>query len=170
MAFCTVDAAHGRSGSEPGLIGLHSDRVMEEPEAGANRSFMIGERVVGDSDSRIEIGPGRILLEYIRDLTVAFVVEEVLNDIQPVKTLGRVGIKLPPHPEIDCQLRRHFPIVLHIRIDVGLAIIPKSGLAGIRNHSHRGQGFASQEIRKAGERPDYVFGNGIPAIVLKPGY
>src|ERR1700730_3308945 len=85
------------SGSEPGLIGLHSNRVMEEPEAGANRSFMIGERVVGDSDSRIEIGPGRIFLEYIRDLAVVFVVEEIFNHIEPAETLGWVGIKLPPH-------------------------------------------------------------------------
>jgi hypothetical protein len=79
----------------PGLIGLHRDRVVEQAETRADRGFVVGKGIVGETHSRTVVFPRGIGMEYVRYVLKSCARGVIRDCVEPAEALGGVGIKLP---------------------------------------------------------------------------
>jgi len=140
-----------RRAAVSGLISLNCDRIVEQTEAGADRSLVIGEWIVRDSDSGIDVIPRGIFLENVRYLLKPGAMRKVLDGIQPVQALGWVGHELPASSEIDRELGIELPVVLNVGREFDVAIIPVRALAGSGNNTADSVRITGQEIGETSE-------------------
>jgi len=86
---------------------------VKDSKPGAHGRLVIRERVPGNSNSRIEIHPIRILSKHMRPAAKAGVRKRIHNSFEWSPTADAVGCKVPPKPEIHRQFWSYLPIVLN---------------------------------------------------------
>src|SRR5206468_6191518 len=103
-------------------------RLVEDSEAGANRSLVILERIEGQTDSRVEIPDVRIRRQHVLDRRESSRGQRIEDHIERNPTCADgVRRELVSQTQIDRQSRRHLPVVLNVREEVNLAEIAGGG-------------------------------------------
>src|SRR4029078_10307689 len=86
---------------EAGRIVRRQDYMAEHSEPSADRSLMIGERIVSDSEARVVFLPARIRSHGVFDVREQVSGPrsiEICDGIQLVVLLNRIRHKFPPQP------------------------------------------------------------------------
>ena len=115
------------------LIGLERDRIVENPEAGAEGGLVIGERIESDPDARIKVPFARIILRHVIDMAEVGCSQEIRDRIQLPVLLDRVGEDRIPEAQVYRQLGTDFPVILNVGGQFPVAVIA----VGVRRSSAR---------------------------------
>src|SRR5262249_8814548 len=88
--------------------------VMEEPEAAAQRSFVIAENIVCKSEPRIQVPNGGGRLERVRHVRVTRIRHRIDDIVKVSVYLNGVGLKLIAKTHVERKFPRYFPVVLNV--------------------------------------------------------
>src|SRR5262249_6266610 len=103
------------------LINGGLDQLMEDSKACTERSPMVAEDVICESDSRIEIFGIPIGFPNVRHINKSTGIRRIRNLIQVVLRFGRIRAPRISQSQIERESPRRFPVVLEIWSDPQLA-------------------------------------------------